>query len=225
MPRSYARPTVQSCADAPLPNGKSHLLRAGDGAFLALALWTLAHAAEALAGDQAAAGGAATAAPGNSSHPVQLSALMNPIPDPFRTSEAAQPSSRAAEFRPRGRSSAQPVDLPRAVDDESIMRSSTVWDRLTESRSRDGVQLVTLWHTGGNSLSLQAGRKGDPTLQWTSRLMSRGNGPHGLLDDLFSTTVGNSAGRSLHLLSRAAAAEAAPKPKSADAVIPGAVDR
>jgi len=222
---SYARPTVESCADAPLPRGKTHLNRAGDTAFLGLVLWTLMHAAQAAAGDQGAASGAAPPAPGNLPHPVQLSALMDPIPDPFRTAEAVQSSSRAAEFRPRGRSSAQPVDLPRPADDESIMRSSTVWDRLTESKSHDGVELVTLWHTGGNSLSLQAGRKGDPTLQWTSRLMNRGRGPHGLLDDWFSRSLDNAAVHGLHLPSRGATAEAPPKPKSADTVIPGAGDR
>ena len=220
MPHSSARPTVDSCADAPLPSGKTHLLRAGDAALLGLVLWTLAYAAEALAGDQPSA--AAMPAPANSPHPMQLSALMNPIPDLFRTSEAVQ-SNRAAEFRPRSRSSAQPADLPKPLDDESIMRSSTVWDRLTESRSHDGVELVTLWHTGGNSLSLQAGRKGDPTLQWTSRLMNRGSGPHGLLDDWFSPKL-DTVGRGLHLPSRSANTEALPKPKSTDAIL-GAADR
>jgi hypothetical protein len=82
--------------------------------------------------------------------------------------------------------------------------------------------VVTLWETGGNSLSLQAGRKGDPTLQWTSRLTNRGSATRGLLDDLFSTSFGSAVGRSLHLAPRQAGSEPVGKPaKTFDSALAG----
>ncbi len=78
-------------------------------------------------------------------------------------------------------------------------------------RAHNRVRLLTLWETGGSSVSLQAGRKGDPSLQWTSRLMNRGGATRGLLDQMFSASLAG-AGRSLHLSPRTMAGEAPGKP-------------
>ena len=88
-----------------------------------------------------------------------------------------------------------------------MLRGTTVWQRLSDYRSRDRVRVVTLWETGGSSVSLQAGKKGDPSLQWTSRLMNRGGATRGLLDQLFATSLGGVA-RSLHLTPHAAGTDA-----------------
>ena len=46
------------------------------------------------------------------------------------------------------------------------------------------------------TVSLQAGRHGDPSLQWTSRLMNRGGATLGLLDRVFSVSLARaSSGR------------------------------
>jgi hypothetical protein len=92
-----------------------------------------------------------------------------------------------------------------------MLRGTTVWQRLSDYRSRDRVRVVTLWETGGSSVSLQAGKKGDPSLQWTSRLMNRGGATRGLLDQVLSASLGGVA-RGLHLAPHAAGTDAFGKP-------------
>lgn len=204
MRHSYTESTDSSCGDA----GTSTRPRAVcDTAFLGIVLWTLVHTTEALASDQAQLPGSSANRDFDAAR-QPVPALISPIPQSFQAADPPDSNAdSAAEFRPRKHSNSDLDSRSRILDDDSIMRSTSVWQRLSEARSRDRVQVVTLWETGGNSLSLQAGRKGDPTLQWTSRLMSHGGGAHGLLDELFSTTVGGAASRGLHLLSRAANSE------------------
>jgi len=208
--------TLPDCnnADQRAPDGVQRGMGVCDAAFLGLVLWTLVHTSEAFAGDQAPLAGDATGREFTGARPP-TALLMQPIPDPFRVTDPADSAKGApAEFCPRKQSLLDADRLP--LEDESIMRSTSIWQRLNDSRTRGRVQLVTLWETGGNSLSLQAGRKGDPTLQWTSRLMSRGGGPHGLLDDLFGTTVGNGSGHGLHLIGHATTDPAAKPSKAAE---------
>ena len=91
-------------------------------------------------------------------------------------------------------------------EDLPMLGSSTVWQRLAEFRGHNRVRLLTLWEAGSSSVSLQTNRKGDPSLQWTSRLMNRGGPTRGLFDQAFSATIAG-AGRSMHLGPRAAAEE------------------
>lgn len=195
--------------------GVQRSMRVCDCALFGLMLWTLVHTGEALAGDQAPLGGDATGRDFTGARPATAMS-MQPIPDPFRVTVLAGAADGApAEFCPRKQSMLDADKRAIPVEDESIMRSTSIWQRLNDSRTRGGVQLVTLWETGGNSLSLQAGRKGDPTLQWTSRLMSHGGGPHGLLDDLFGSTASGVSGHGLHLIGHPAA-EAAKPSKAAE---------
>jgi len=62
------------------------------------------------------------------------------------------------------------------------MVDKTTWQRLQEYRNRDRVRVMTLWESGASNVSIQTNRKGDPSLQWTSRLMNRGGATRGLLD-------------------------------------------
>lgn len=87
------------------------------------------------------------------------------------------------DFRPRGRSILD-TDLRVNVTDGALIDDTTVWQRLAEYRTRDRVRVLTLWESGASTVSLQAGKKGDPSLQWTSRLMNRGGATRGLLDRL-----------------------------------------
>jgi hypothetical protein len=47
-----------------------------------------------------------------------------------------------------------------------------------------------LWETSGGAVSLQAGRHGDPSLQWNSRLMNHDGSTRGLFDRLLSMSLG-----------------------------------
>jgi hypothetical protein len=120
-------------------------------------------------------------------------------------------SFSAVEFRPRGHSILENHSRLADADDAPMLRGTTVWQRMSDYRSRDRVRVVTLWETGGSSVSLQAGKRGDPSLQWTSRVMNRGGATRGLLDQMFATSLGGVA-RSLHLMPHAAGTDAFGKP-------------
>jgi hypothetical protein len=108
----------------------------------------------------------------------------------------------ATEFRPHGRSL-----IADASENDSAelpgLRSTTVWQRMTDFRSRDRVRVLTLWKSGGGTVSLQAGKGGSPSLQWTSSSMSRGEATRGVLDRLLSVSVAG-VGNSLRRPIRAA---------------------
>ena len=107
------------------------------------------------------------------------------------------------DFRPRGRSIFEDESSPTVYQDAPMLHGTTVWQRLAEYRSHGRVRLLTLWETGGTSVSLQAGRKGEPSLQWTSHLMNRGGASRGVLDHLFAVSIAG-ASRSMHLSPHAA---------------------
>ena len=202
--------------DARACSRKARALSIGDRMLLGVIVWTLVHTTEALAGEQNPVGSADTntnphvprAVPGQTFLPVTTA--MFRIPAPYQPLELPETKTFSAqEFRPRGRSIFDNDTLAGGSTDQPLMNNTTVWQRLGEYRNHDRISLVTLWETGGSSLSLQAGRKGDPTLQWTSRLMGHG-GTRGLLDELFSTSVGG-VGRNLHWSPRASSSEPAAK--------------
>jgi hypothetical protein len=60
-------------------------------------------------------------------------------------------------------------------------------------------------------VSLQAGKRGDPSLQWSSRLSAHGGVTRGLLDRLFSLSIA-SAGSSLRNATHPANSPMAVKP-------------
>jgi hypothetical protein len=92
------------------------------------------------------------------------------------------------DFRPRGHSV---FDADPAIvnANDSLMVDKTVWQRLQEYRNRDRVRVLTLWESGASAVSIQTNRKGDPSLQWTSRLMNRGGATRGLLDRWMPSTM------------------------------------
>jgi len=111
-------------------------------------------------------------------------------------------------FRPRGRSILEQGLPVGGRVEPPLINNGTVWQRLSEYRTRDRVRVLTLWETGGSSVSLQAGKRGDPSLQWTSRLMGRGGATHRLLDALFSKSLGAVLGRGQHTASRSSTLQA-----------------
>jgi hypothetical protein len=107
-------------------------------------------------------------------------------------SPPAQREFSATEFSPRKYRDfgAAPAGVPPAAESRSLI-TTTVWQRLADYRSHDRVRLVTLWETTGSTLSIQAGKRGEPSLQWTSRAMNRGGATRGLLDRMISASLGS----------------------------------
>jgi hypothetical protein len=181
----------QACSNKTRPLGVCDRMLVG------FVLWTLVHTTEALAGDQVQPVAEPKHTVNVPRQTAPLAAAMTRIPalyQPVSLPEAPVYSSH--EFRPRGPSLSE-NNTRTTASESSLMNNTTVWQRLSDYRTHDRLSLVTLWETGGNSLSLQAGRKGDPTIQWTSRLMSHPGAGRGLLDELFSTSVGG-IGKNLH---------------------------
>lgn len=122
------------------------------------------------------------------------------------------------EFRPR-KHSVLDNDFVNPLGDAPMLRGTTVWQRMSEYKSHDRLRLLTLWESSGSTVSLQTGRHGDPSLQWTSNWMNRGGATHGLLDRLFSVSLAH-AGSSLRNAARPAST-GTPK----DSSLPASVDR
>jgi len=190
--------TLQNCssfAAATLDRG-GRQRPAVDGLLACLILVMLLRGGEALAGESTppAAGDFKLAlhpAVDPMWHPAALSAL----PNTYRAPELPiGPLFPTDTFRPRGRSVLEKDTTYGAPAAATFIPGTTVWQRLSEYRVRDRVRVLTLWETGGNSVSLQADHRGDPTLQWTSR-MSRSGGNRGVLDELFTKSLGAVMGR------------------------------
>jgi hypothetical protein len=201
MPCSCSHHTGKACCTTPARG-------VCDKTLVGLMLFTLVHTTEALAGEQAPLSGNA-AKPDFNARPQQtaLSSPMFPIPAPYRAEPFTEVKTFSTrDFRPRGHSILERDPEVGAVESAPMMSGTTVWQRLAEYRSHGRVRLVTLWETGSSSVSLQAGRRGDPSLQWTSRLMNRGGATRGLLDEVLTTSLGG-VGRGLHIAPRATSTE------------------
>jgi hypothetical protein len=164
---------------------------------LALALLVLVRAGGALAGDQApTTAGAGSPAERNASRAsAPFTASLFSAPSIYTLPSMSDANSFSAkDFRPRGHSILD-TDLHFNVADDRLINDTTVWQRLAEYRTHDRVRVLTLWESGASTVSLQAGKRGDPSLQWTSRLMNRGGATRGLLDRLFPvSSIGERSG-------------------------------
>jgi hypothetical protein len=117
-----------------------------------------------------------------------------PIPDPLWSLREMYPglavpkmaTESTREFRPRVNSLQPPESDAYRMNTSRALQITTAWQRLTDFRSRGGVRMLTLLESTGGTVSLQAGRHGDPSLQWSSRTMNRGGASRGLLDHLFT---------------------------------------
>jgi hypothetical protein len=140
-------------------------------------------------------------------HALNLSA----VPPAFAATRQSSPSATAAisytgifalpkdagaqafsptEFRARKRSVFDRDPAPGEPADASVLESTTVWQRMSEYRSQDRVRLLTLWESSGGAISLQAGKRGDPSLQWNSRVMNHDGSTRGVFDRLLSMSFG-----------------------------------
>jgi hypothetical protein len=123
------------------------------------------------------------------------------------------PPFSATEFRPRNSSLpvADPANRTGPVLDAPMLQSTSVWQQMAQYRSQDRVRLLTLWQARGSTLSLQAGRHGGPTLQWSTPWVNREGASQGLLDRLFASPS-RSAANAFHSPSARPASIPAAKP-------------
>ncbi len=60
-----------------------------------------------------------------------------------------------------------------SVIDAPMLRDTSIARELSEAKTQDRVRLLTLWQSRASSLSLQAGKRGAPSLQWSTPWMHR----------------------------------------------------
>jgi hypothetical protein len=178
-----------------------------------LVLFSLVHAGQALADDQRFIAKAPFDPVVDYFHPSpapKLAAIATPGIFTAPALDATQAFS-ATDFRPRKRTVFDRDPVVSVFGDSPLLRTTTVWQRMSEYKSHDRVQLLTLWESSGSTVSLQAGHHGDPSLQWTSRVMNHGGSTQGLLDRLFSVSLaGATAG--LRNATHSNSTQATPKP-------------
>jgi hypothetical protein len=100
--------------------------------------------------------------------------------DPFSPNEFRPRKHSFLEFN-AGRNETRFTDMPR-LQDNSVAR------QMLEFKSQDRLRLLTLWQSHASSLSIQAGKRGAPSLQWSTPLVRRDSSPRGLFDHLLSVS-------------------------------------
>lgn len=148
---------------------------------LAPAILVMLFAPDAFAGDQAPS--AKSAQP-----PIAASLFAPPLISSLQFSVPQTPS--ATEFRPRRRG-LPAADSPIAtasVFDAPMLQDTSIARQMAESKSLDRVRLLTLWQSRASSVSLQAGRHGAPSLQWSTPWMHREATSRGLFDRLITVS-------------------------------------
>ena len=78
------------------------------------------------------------------------------------------------------------VAVPTALGGLPMTRNR--WGQLRDARGFDGLRLFNLWHGRNNALSVQTGRRGEATLQWTSHPFGPARDERGVFDRLFDLT-------------------------------------
>ena len=163
----------------PLGNGLRECL------LMALVLYTLAPG-DASAGDQPQNRDARLDAEALKGAHVPLAAASFPLPFALSAPSAERPTYSPTEFRPRnpGLFEAGADRVEASVIDAPILRDTSIARELSEAKTQDRVRLLTLWQSRVSSLSLQAGKRGAPSLQWSTPWMHRDASSRGLFDRL-----------------------------------------
>jgi hypothetical protein len=177
-----------------------------DRILLTMVLYAMVRAGQALAGDQAATSDSKLLPDARTERAPAPSTVLPPSVS--QPSAAAPPNSlfstdrsfadgeafSASEFRPRKHSvgAAESAASEGFGTDSPMLQGTNVWQRMAEFKSQDRVRVLTLLETRGSTLSLQAGRHGGPSLQWSSRRMNRDGATRGLLDRMVSAALRDS---------------------------------
>jgi hypothetical protein len=159
-----------------------------ENALVTLVLCGVVRATQALAGDQPP--NADSMPKHDSQDPRAAQGAATPMfSAPFFSAKPlADDAFSATEFRPRKHSLA---GLDSATSGASIigapmLQSTSVWQQMADYKSEGRVRLLTLWQTRGSSLSLQAGKHGAPSLQWSTPWVHRAGTTRGLFDRLLA---------------------------------------
>lgn len=109
-----------------------------------------------------------------------------PAPFAYEPARAEPQVFSATEFRPRKRGllDAEPARNEASLIDAPIRRDTSLAREIAEFKTQDRLRLLTLWQNRASSLSLQAGKHGAPSLQWTTPWMHRDVNSRGLFDRL-----------------------------------------
>jgi hypothetical protein len=187
--------------------------RIRDRMLLALTLYALVRAGEALASDQASLSVPTVHPDFGTLRTTPVEVTLLPAPGTFTVPPVVDKQEfSATEFRPRKHSAAS--DAAAGVPGESpMLTGTTVWQRLSDYKSHDKVRLLTLWETSASTVSIQTTTHGDPSLQWTSRYMNRGGPTRGLFDRLFAVSLAG-AGNSLRGMGHSNSSQTPAKPTS-----------
>jgi len=170
--------------NASFGGGSGRCSGAREALVVVVMLYGLTQGAEAFAGDQSI----------GAVNDIGLIVGGRPLSSAFLPSKSflSEPQFSISEFRQR-----QPGLMPetQAVDAEFLPRtealqSTSAWQRWADYRSQGRVQLLTLWESRRSTVSLQAGKHGGPSLQWSSRLMNRRGASRGLLDRFVASSLG-----------------------------------
>jgi hypothetical protein len=138
------------------------------------------------AGDQPQSGDARRNTDARHTAPAQIAAPSLPAPFIFSAPRAEAPLFSPTEFRPRrqGLLEAAAARSEVSVIDAPMLRDTSIARELSEAKTQDRVRLLTLWQSRASSLSLQAGKRGAPSLQWSTPWMHRDASSRGLFDRL-----------------------------------------
>jgi hypothetical protein len=170
---------------------KDHSAMSGyirESMLLTLVLCGMARASQALAGDETPSADSALRLDTENSRQSEFAAASMLSPRFAAVKPIAEEVFSASEFRPRKRTILN-ADSPRnaaAIIDAPMLKNNSVWQQMAEFKSQDRVRLLTLWQMHGSSLSLQAGKRGAPSLQWSSPWMRRDGASRGLFDRLLA---------------------------------------
>jgi hypothetical protein len=155
---------------------------------VALALYSLAPR-DALAGDQPQSTDARRSSDVQKPARAPIAAPSFPAPFAFSAPRAETQVFSPTEFRPRKPGlHAADAGSEAAVIDAPMLRDTSIAGELSEAKTQDRVRLLTLWQNRASSLSLQAGKHGAPSLQWSTPWMHRDAVSRGLFDRLLAVS-------------------------------------
>lgn len=119
---------------------------------------------------------------------AQPAAPSFPAAFAFSGPREAIPAFSPTEFRPRKPSllAAPAAGSEASIIDAPMLADTSIVRELSEAKTQDRVRLLTLWQSRASSLSLQAGKRGAPSLQWSTPLMHRDSSSPGLFDRLLA---------------------------------------
>lgn len=160
-------PEFRPSIDAPPGDEAAHCHGSRERFLLGLLLLALVRSSEASAVDQMTVVSARiNPAPVNFGSLSPTVALVTPWPGIFTIpTSGGVPLFSTTEFCPRKHTLFDHDLSASAVSETPLIHYTTVWQRLSEYKSQHRVQVLTLWESSGSSVSIQAGKRGAPSLQ------------------------------------------------------------